>query len=346
MTGAPLLSVESLVKRFTTPGAGFGRRRPVQVLNGVTLAIARGETLGLVGESGSGKTTLGRCVLRLIEPTSGRIVFDGLDVASLRGALLRPLRRRMQMVFQDPTAALNPRLSAGAAIREPVEAHGLARGRAATERVIQLLEEVGLGSRHFASFPHELSGGQRQRVVIARALSVEPEFLVLDEPVSSLDVSVAAQVLNLLADLQARRNLTYLFIAHDLSVVRHMATRVAVMYLGRLVEVGPAAQLYAQPLHPYTAALLSAVPVPDPGARRRRMVLAGEPPSPRRPPGGCPFHPRCPHPEKSERCRAERPMLREVHPGRWAACHYAEEPMPIESFTSAGSGETKEAPRT
>lgn len=310
----------------------------------VSLSVARGETLALVGESGSGKTTLARAILRLIEPTRGRVTFDRIDVLSLAPPALRALRRRMQLVFQDPTAALNPRLRIGSAIREPIEVHGLARGAAAEERTAALLEEVGLSRTHVSSFPNELSGGQRQRVVIARALAVEPEFLALDEPLSSLDVSVAAQVLNLLADLQERRRLTYLFITHDLATVRGVAQRVAVMYCGRIVELGPTGALFQQPLHPYTAALLSAVPVPEPGRKRSRIVLAGEAPSASRPPAGCPFHPRCPHPQKSERCRAERPELRELTPGRWAACHYAEEPMRFP--TSPADGRTAGAPET
>ncbi len=327
MTAERLLEIERLVKRFPLPGPLFGRPPELTAVNDVTLAVARGETLGLVGESGSGKTTLGRCVLRLIQPDGGRIRFDSLEVLALQGDALRHLRRRMQLVFQDATLSLNPRMRIGAAIREPMELHGVARGTDARERVAALLGEVGLDRAVLDSFPHQLSGGQRQRVGIARALSVEPEFLVLDEPVSSLDVSIGAQVLNLLADLQRRRGLTYLLIAHDLAVVRHLANRVAVMYLGRLVEVAPADAIYRQPLHPYTASLLAAAPIPDPAAGRPRVAASGEPPSAARPPAGCAFHTRCPHPKKSARCAEERPDLREVEPGRWAACHYAE-PMP------------------
>ncbi|GIW51788.1 MAG: ABC transporter ATP-binding protein [Gemmatimonadales bacterium] len=319
-----LVRAESLVKHFPSGGWLLGRRPPVRALNGVTLSVLRGETLALVGESGSGKTTLARCLLRLTAPTAGRVVFDGIDLFSLPEREIRKLRRRMQLVFQDPAAALNPRMTAGAAIREPLEAHGIARGSEATARASGLLAEVGLPPGLAERFPHELSGGQRQRVVIARALSLEPEFLVLDEPVSNLDVSVAAQILNLLADLQEKRGLTYLLIAHDLSVVRHMASRVAVLYAGRIVEIGPCDELYERPLHPYTEALLSAVPSPDPLQSKRRVILGGEPPSPRRIPAGCPFYGRCHHTRRDDRCAGELPVLREVGSAHWSACHYAE----------------------
>jgi oligopeptide/dipeptide ABC transporter ATP-binding protein len=319
----PLVELRDLVKHFSQ--AGWGRRRRVlRAVDGVSLGIARGETLGLVGESGSGKTTLGRCVLRLLEPTSGSVRFDGRDVIALDAAQLRGLRRRMQLVFQDATQSLNPRRRVGAAVTEPLVIHRIARGAAARERAAALLGEVGLDPQQLARFPHQLSGGQRQRVGIARALALEPEFLVLDEPVSSLDVSVGAQVLNLLADLQRRRGLTYLLIAHDLAVVRYLAQRVAVMYRGRIVERAPVAGLYERPLHPYTASLLAAVPNPDPRAPRPRIVAAAESPSVAEPPSGCAFRPRCTHPRKDGRCGEERPELREVEPGRWAACHYAE----------------------
>lgn len=321
---APLVRTEVLTKRY-------GGRTPVTAVVGVSLAVQRAETLALVGESGSGKTTLGRCLLYLVKPSAGRVVYNGHDVGSLAPAALRALRRRMQIVFQDPAAALNPRLRVGDAIREPVEVHGLARGRGVDERVAALAEEVGLLPQHLSSFPVGLSGGQRQRAVIARALAVEPEFVVLDEPVSNLDVSIAAQVLSMLLDLQARRGLTYLFITHDLAVVRQVAHRVAVMYAGRIVELAPAPALFQQALHPYTSTLLAAVPVPEPGRRRVRLSVAGEPPGAGTPPAGCPFHPRCPHPRKDARCRAERPALREVQPERWAACHYAEAPVSLRS---------------
>jgi oligopeptide/dipeptide ABC transporter ATP-binding protein len=260
-------------------------------------------------------------MLRLQEPTAGKMLFDGQDVFALDAARLRALRRRMQIVFQDPYSSLNPRMTVGETLREPLEIHGIAG------EVAALLEEVGLDAAFAKRYPHELSGGQRQRVGIARALSVEPQFVVCDEPVSALDVSVQAQVLNLLADLQARRHLTYLFIAHDLAVVRHIADDVAVMYLGKIVERAPAPAIYSLPRHPYTRALLSAVPEPDPRSVKRRIVLSGDIPSPAHPPPGCPFHPRCPHPLKSERCRTEPPPLRPIAPDHVAACHYAEEPM-------------------
>jgi oligopeptide/dipeptide ABC transporter ATP-binding protein len=323
MSGDPLLVVERLVKHFSVERGVLRAPGTLRAVDGVSLTVRRGETLGLVGESGSGKTTIARCLMRLATPDAGRIVYDGVDVLGLQARALRAFRRRMQLVFQDPYGSLNPRMRVGAAVREPLEIHDLARGHAADERVAALFGEVGLDVSLRARYPHELSGGQRQRVGIARALAVEPEFLVLDEPVSALDVSVQAQVLALLTELQERRGLTYLFIAHDLAVVRQMADSVAVMYLGKIVEEGPAEDLFANPRHPYTLSLLSAVPVPDPAARRARIVLEGDPPSPLAPPPGCPFHPRCPHPTKDDRCRTEPPALREVAPGHVAGCHYA-----------------------
>ena len=318
-----LLEVENLVVHFERREGLFGRSQTVQAVNGVSLNLARGETLGLVGESGCGKTTLARAILRLIEPTLGAVRFDGTDVLALAARPMRALRRRMQIVFQDPWSSLNPRMKVGTAIREGIEIHKIAEGAEADRQVAELLDEVGLPREAAGQYPHAFSGGQRQRIGIARALAVRPELIVCDEPVSALDVSVQAQVLNLLADLQARHGLSYLFISHDLAVVRHLAPRVAVMYAGRIVEEGPAEAVFKGPKHPYTAALLSAVPVPDPKAGRNRIVLEGEPPSPVRPPSGCPFHPRCPHPLKDEQCRAERPELRELGPRQWAACHKA-----------------------
>ena len=325
-----LVDVQGLVKHFPGERGYFGLGRPravVRAVDDVSFAIMPGQTLGLVGESGCGKSTVARSILRLIEPDAGRVAIDGVNVLTLGGRELRALRRRMQIVFQDPYGSLNPRLTVRQTLAEPLAIHHLATGADGERRIAALLEEVGLDPGFAKSYAHELSGGQRQRVGIARALSVEPQFLVLDEPVSALDVSVQAQVLNLLADLQQRRRLTYLFIAHDLAVVKHVADHVAVMYLGKIVERAPAAALYAAPRHPYTTSLLSAVPVPDPKAQRPRIVLTGDVPSPAHPPAGCPFHPRCPHPKKDARCRTEPPALREVAPGQLAACHYAEEPL-------------------
>ena len=320
----PLVAVRDLVTHFVRRTGLLGaRRETVQAVNGVSFDIAARETLGLVGESGCGKTTLGRTILRLVDRTTGEVRFDGQDLFALDPAALRRVRRRMQVVFQDPDGSLDPRQSIGRAVREGIEVHRLARGAEADRRVEALLEEVGLPAGSAARYPHEFSGGQRQRAAIARALAVEPEFLVCDEPVSALDVSVQAQVLNLLVDLQSRRGLSYLFISHDLAVIRHIAPRVAVMYLGRIVEQGPADRIYRQPLHPYTQALLTAVPVPDPGKGRQRIVLAGDPPSPVHPPPGCPFHPRCQHPGKDETCRTVRPELRELGTGHFVACHLA-----------------------
>ncbi len=320
----PLLVVRGLTKEYRSTGGLFARPTCVRAVDGVSFTVRRSECLGLVGESGSGKTTLGRCILRLTEPTSGKVVFDDVDLFALKAKPLRALRRRMQLVFQDPFGSLNPRMTVGAAVREPIEVHRIASGTDARQRVANLFGEVGLDRTYVDRYPHELSGGQRQRVGIARALSVEPEFIVLDEPVSALDVSVQAQVLNLLADLQERHGLTYLFIAHDLAVVRHIADRVVVMYLGRIMECAPAANTYREPMHPYTACLLSAVPIPDPDSQRQRIIIGGDVPNPRTPPPGCPFHPRCPHPRKDEPCRSEVPELHEIQPDHWVACHHAD----------------------
>jgi oligopeptide/dipeptide ABC transporter ATP-binding protein len=317
----PLLSVRNLIKHFPVR-SGILRRTTgaVRAVDGVSFDVARGETLAVVGESGCGKTTTGRSILRLIEPTGGSVHFDGVDVLSLDRGRLRALRRQMQIIFQDPFSSLNPRMSIGAIVREGLTIHRLAEGAAANARVRQLLQEVGLRPEYASRYPHEFSGGQRQRVGIARALSVEPTFIVCDEPVSALDVSVQAQVINLLQDLQRDRGLTYLFIAHDLSVVRHLCQRVAVMYLGRVVELAACDELFDNPLHPYTRALLGAVPVPDPvvEATRAFQPVQGEVPSPINPPPGCVFHPRCTL--AVAQCRVTRPELRELRPGHWVAC--------------------------
>ncbi|MGM1062443.1 ABC transporter ATP-binding protein [Saccharothrix sp. Mg75] len=299
----------------------------VYAVDGVDLAVRRGETYGLVGESGCGKSTLGRAVLRLTEPTAGRVVFDGADLSTLKGEELRRMRRRMQMVFQDPMSSLDPRQSVESILVEGLRAHDLDKGKEATgKRLRELLSSVGLPSTSLRKYPHEFSGGQRQRIGIARALTVEPDLIIADEPVSALDVSVQAQVVNLLEELQDQLGLTYLVIAHDLAVVRHISDRVGVMYLGGLVEEATSDDLYAEPLHPYTKALLSAIPVPDPLVedRRERILLTGDLPSPANPPTGCRFHTRCPW-KQATKCDTERPALREVLPGHKVACHWAED---------------------
>jgi oligopeptide transport system ATP-binding protein len=320
--GEVLLEVRNLVKHFSVGGGLFGGRAgTVRAVDGISFTLRRGETLGLVGESGCGKTTTGRCILQLERPTSGQILFEGRDLGALSDTELRPMRRRMQVIFQDPYASLNPRMTVGQILAEPLAVHGVVPDRQARRaRVRDLLSRVGLLPQHADRYPHQMSGGQRQRVGIARALAVEPSLIVCDEPVSALDVSIQAQIINLLEDLQAELGLTYLFIAHDLAVVRHISDRVAVMYLGKIVEVADRRELYDTPLHPYTRALLAAVPIPDPvlEARRTHSVLTGEVPSPLNPPAGCVFHPRCPI--AVERCRGEVPPLREVTPGHWAAC--------------------------
>ena len=320
-----LLEVRDLVKHFPVGGGMLAKAQGlVRAVDGVSFSIKKGETLGLVGESGCGKTTTGRCILQLERATSGSILFEGVDLVTLDDAALRAARRRIQVIFQDPYSSLNPRMTIGQILAEPLEVHGIVReAKARAERVRELLTQVGLLPQHDGRYPHQLSGGQRQRVGIARALAMEPALIVCDEPVSALDVSIQAQIINLLEDLQARYGLTYLFIAHDLSVVRHISDRVAVMYLGKMVELADRNALYEDPLHPYTRALLSAVPIPDPRleAKRERTVLRGEVPSPLNPPSGCVFHPRCPI--AVDRCSAEVPPLREIRPGHWAACHLA-----------------------
>jgi oligopeptide transport system ATP-binding protein len=319
-----LLEVTQLSKSFPVQSGLFGRdKRRVHAVSDVSFELAEGETLGLVGESGCGKSTLGRAVLRLIEPSAGSVRFDGKEVTALGASELRGLRRHMQIVFQDPYSSLNPRMSVRDTVGEALRIHKLATSRSDEEaQVAALLSQVGLRAEHMNRFPHEFSGGQRQRIGIARALAVRPRLIVCDEPVSALDVSVQAQIVNLLKDLSEQLGLSYLFIAHDLSVVEFMSQRVAVMYLGRIVELAPAAALYARPRHPYTRALLSAVPELVPGARKKRLRLAGDIPSPLDPPTGCAFHPRCPDAQLG-RCDTERPLLRVVDDGQLAACHFA-----------------------
>ena len=322
-SGKNLLDVKALKMHFPlTQGIIFQRQvGAVRAVDGIDFFVEKGETLGLVGESGCGKSTTGRAILQLYKPTAGTVNFDGTELTTLGGEQMRKMRRRMQMIFQDPYASLNPRMTVGNIIGEPLEVHNLARGGEKTQRVQELLRVVGLNPYFTNRYPHEFSGGQRQRIGIARALAVEPEFIVCDEPISALDVSIQAQVINLLEELQDRFKLTYLFIAHDLSVVRHISDRVAVMYLGKIVELADRVDLYERPLHPYSQALLSAVPIPDPAveSKRKRIILTGDVPSPVNPPSGCRFHTRC---WKAQQICSEDPEFIEHEPRHWAACHF------------------------
>jgi peptide/nickel transport system ATP-binding protein len=325
-----ILEARGLRKHFGGERFLFSRKPLVRAVDDVSLPIKRGETFAVVGESGCGKSTLGRLLLRLIEPTAGQVVFDGEDVTAATPERLRALRRDMQIVFQDPYSSLNPRMSVADLVGEPLSVHGIASGAERENRVAATLRRVGLSPEHGARFPHEFSGGQRQRIGIARALSAGPKLLLGDEPVSALDVSIRAQIINLLEDLKSELNLTLILIAHDLAVIRHTADRVAVMYLGEIVEMAPADQLFEAPLHPYTRALVSAIPVPDPAARREKMILEGDPPSPAAPPTGCRFHPRCPHAKAL--CRDEAPNLAAIDGEHRVACHFARE------IAAAGTG--------
>ncbi|MBN1439661.1 MAG: dipeptide ABC transporter ATP-binding protein [Anaerolineales bacterium] len=320
-----LLRVRGLKMHFPILRGVFQRQvGSIKAVDGISFDIIRGETLGLVGESGCGKSTTGRAILQLYRPTAGSVELDGEDLIQLRGQALRGRRRKMQMIFQDPYASLNPRMTIGEIVSEPLEVHNTCRGKEKNDRVAYLLQVVGLNPLYAGRYPHEFSGGQRQRVGIARALALDPSFIVCDEPISALDVSIQAQVVNLLEDIQKKMGLTYLFIAHDLSMVRHISNRVAVMYLGRLMELADREEVYVDPLHPYTQALLSAIPIPDPvlEEQRQRIILAGDVPSPANPPAGCVFHTRCMYAET--RCVEEEPEWREAHAGHWVACHFAE----------------------
>jgi oligopeptide/dipeptide ABC transporter ATP-binding protein len=319
LSSTPLLQVDDLIVRYPVSKSLFQARQHVHAVNGVSFKVRRGETLALVGESGCGKTTVGRSIMRLVRPSSGSIRVEGVDIASLSRRHLKPYRRKIQMVFQDPYASLNPRMTAGQIIGEPLGNFGIASGADRESRIATLLEKVGLSRAHLHRYPHEFSGGQRQRLGIARALAVEPSLIVGDEPLSALDVSVQAQIVNLLDHLQQEYGLSYVFIAHDLAVVQQISHRVAVMYLGRIVEIGETADIFRSPVHPYTQALLAAIPLPDPRRRRAIEPLRGEVPSPISPPSGCTFHPRCALAE--DRCRREVPRIEEFRPGHFAACH-------------------------
>jgi len=323
MSPVPLVRVENLTKYFPIKAGSLQRKvGDVKAVDGVSFDIWPGETLGMVGESGCGKTTVGRTILRIYRPTSGEIYFDGIPLSSQKNKALRKMRRRMQMVFQDPYASLNPRLTAGDIVGEPLEIHGRARGAEKQQRVFELFSLVGLSREYINRYPHEFSGGQRQRIGLARALALTPELIICDEPIAALDVSIQAQIVNLMQELQKELNLTYLFIAHDLSMIKHISNRVLVMYVGKIMELADREELYDNPLHPYTKALLSAVPIPDPllERQRTRIILSGDLPSPAQPPDGCRFHTRCPLAEQS--CTLSEPALREVASGHLVACHF------------------------
>ncbi|HEX8735626.1 MAG TPA: dipeptide ABC transporter ATP-binding protein [Pyrinomonadaceae bacterium] len=337
--GDNLISIQNLKVHYKTGGGLFKETKHVKAVDGVSLDIKKGETLGLVGESGCGKSTLGKALLRLTEPTGGKVIYNGKDLAHLKQSQMRDQRKNLQMIFQDPYASLNPRMTVGQIIGEPIRTFGLSRGRSVDEKVQELMETVGLSRRFIKRYPHEFSGGQRQRIGIARALAVDPEFIVADEPISALDVSIQAQIMNLMESLQKEKDLTYLFISHDLRAIRHVADRVAVMYLGKIVELGDAKEVYREPLMPYTIALISAVPVPDPKieAKRERIILTGDVPSPINPPRGCRFHTRCPY--AIDECKKIEPLLAEIKPKHFAACiRISPEKPHIEQNAKNGEG--------
>ena len=336
--GENLISIQNLKVHYRTGGGLFKETKHVKAVDGVSLDIKKGETLGLVGESGCGKSTLGKALLRLTEPTGGKVIYNGKDLAHLKQNQMRDQRKNLQMIFQDPYASLNPRMTVGQIIGEPIRTFGLSQGGSVEAKVQDLMETVGLSRRFIKRYPHEFSGGQRQRIGIARALAVDPEFIVADEPISALDVSIQAQIMNLMERLQKEKNLTYLFISHDLRAIRHVGDRVAVMYLGKIVELGDAKEVYREPLMPYTKALISAVPVPDPKieAKRERIILTGDVPSPINPPRGCHFHTRCPH--AIEECKKIEPVLAEIKPAHYAACIRISPEKPyIEQNAGAGA---------
>jgi peptide/nickel transport system ATP-binding protein/oligopeptide transport system ATP-binding protein len=326
-----LLQVDGLVKYYAVRG-GLLRRVVawVQAVDDVSFGIREGETLGMVGESGCGKTTVGRTILRLVPPTGGKVIFDGVNVFGLKGQELKDMRRQMQIVFQDPYSSLDPRMPVGESIAEGLKIHGVGTASERFDLVLATMRKVGLEDYHARRYPHEFSGGQRQRIGIARALALQPRFLILDEPVSALDVSIQAQILNILKDLQREFSLTYLFIAHNLAVVEHISDRVGVMYLGKIAELASSVDLYKNPLHPYTQALMSAIPIPDPTLKRERIILTGDVPSPLNPPSGCRFHPRCPI--ARDNCKVDEPALRELKPGHFVACHYADQFVQIDAM--------------
>ncbi|MBD1370889.1 dipeptide ABC transporter ATP-binding protein [Hazenella sp. IB182357] len=315
-----LLTVKNLSKHFPIKGGVFRRTvGQVKAVDNISFSVNKGETFGLVGESGCGKSTTGRTLIRLLEPTAGEVLFEGKDIARLARKEMQAVRRDLQMVFQDPYASLNPQMTVGELIEEPMKVHGLYNKQERQKRVKKMMDLVGLNAQYITRYPHEFSGGQRQRIGIARALSLEPKLIIADEPVSALDVSIQSQVVNLMDDLQKELDLTYIFIAHDLSVIKHISDRVGVMYLGRMAEIAPKQKIYDQPLHPYTKALLSAVPVPDPKVKKERIILSGDVPSPSNPPSGCAFHPRCP--KAFARCKTERPQLLDIGEEHFVACH-------------------------